>query len=129
MAHEAKHTPGPWRVGGPTEFINQVTIEPAIGCVYGAGEELKANARLIAAAPGLLEAARANIAMTFEEARAAHDAGCPKLYCGCDALNPCWALGMPITSPLHHWGDPETGPACDECTLRTAIAKATGAAQ
>jgi hypothetical protein len=52
----SKHTPGPWTVGGPTGYINQLEINPCIGVVYGAGEELRANARLIAAAPNLLEA-------------------------------------------------------------------------
>ena len=51
-----KHTPGPWSVGGPTGFVNQVYIEPAIGAVYGSGDEAQANAHLIAAAPELLEA-------------------------------------------------------------------------
>ena len=52
----AAHTPGPWSVGGPTEFVNQVRIEPCIGVAYGAGGEVVANARLIAAAPDLLAA-------------------------------------------------------------------------
>ena len=52
----AVHTAGPWKVGTPTEFLNQAGIEPAIGCAYGAGDEVKANARLIAAAPCLLAA-------------------------------------------------------------------------
>jgi hypothetical protein len=51
----SKHTPGPWTVGGPTGYFYQLEINPSIGKVYGAGEELKANARLIAAAPELLE--------------------------------------------------------------------------
>jgi hypothetical protein len=55
----AQHTPGPWTVGGPNGYLNQIQIEPAIGAVYGAGEELKANARLIAAAPELLQVLRA----------------------------------------------------------------------
>ncbi|PVX77204.1 hypothetical protein [Paraburkholderia unamae] len=54
--NEKKFTPGPWSVGGPTGYLNQVAIDPSIGCAYGAGEEVKANARLIAAAPDLLEA-------------------------------------------------------------------------
>ena len=52
-------TPGPWRVGGNSWFVNQIPIEPAIGCAYGAGYEVKANARLIAAAPDLLAALQA----------------------------------------------------------------------
>jgi hypothetical protein len=51
-----KHTPGPWFVGGATGYINQLSISPSIGCVYGAGEELLANAQLVAAAPELLAA-------------------------------------------------------------------------
>ena len=51
-----KFTPGPWTVGRSTDCINQVEIEPAIGRAYGAGEEVRANARLIAAAPDLYQA-------------------------------------------------------------------------
>ena len=50
------HTPGPWTVGDDTQFMNQVEIWPAIGCAYGSGPEVIANAHLIAAAPDLLEA-------------------------------------------------------------------------
>ena len=50
----AAHTPAPWTIGGPTEFINQLRIDPCICVVYGAGDELRANACLIAAAPDLL---------------------------------------------------------------------------
>ena len=50
------HTPGPWTVGGDTQFMNQVEIWPAIGCAYGVGPEVIANAHLIAAAPDLLDA-------------------------------------------------------------------------
>ncbi len=55
----SKHTPGPWKVGGPTGFRNQCAIEPSICAVYGAGAELEANAQLIAAAPDLLAALKA----------------------------------------------------------------------
>jgi len=51
-----KHTPGPWSVGGPTQYAYQLRIDPSIGVVYGGGEEVQANARLIAAAPEMLEA-------------------------------------------------------------------------
>jgi hypothetical protein len=54
----AAHTPGPWHVGRPTEYLNQLPIEPCIGVAYGAGKELVANSRLIAAAPDLLAALR-----------------------------------------------------------------------
>ena len=50
----SKHTPGPWYVGGPTEYCFQLAIEPSIGAAYGGGEEVQANAHLIAAAPQML---------------------------------------------------------------------------
>ena len=60
-------TPGPWTVGKDgTGFINQVKIDPSIGCAYGRGEEVEANARLIAAAPDLLDACVAYIASREE---------------------------------------------------------------
>ena len=48
------YTPGPWGVTGRNGYLNQVGIGPSIGCAYGAGDEVRANARLIAAAPDLL---------------------------------------------------------------------------
>ena len=56
MSAAPKFTPGPWRVGGPNGYRNQLGIDPTIGAVYGAGAELEANARLIAAAPDLYAA-------------------------------------------------------------------------
>ena len=57
------HTPGPWRQGGVKEFCSTgkcreiVADEGHICLVYGTeDEDNKANARLIAAAPDLLEA-------------------------------------------------------------------------
>lgn len=60
-------TPGPWRVGGPTGFVNQTAIEPVIGCVYGKGPEHDATALLVAACDpqtilALVRIARAAIA-------------------------------------------------------------------
>jgi len=52
------HTPGPWTVRGPTGYLNQTAIDPAIGCAYGSGDEVQANAALIAAAPDLAAALR-----------------------------------------------------------------------
>lgn len=71
---EATHTPGPWRVDfedDPYSFEIQKD-DVALGCVYGPDDfpcideenigslvaECAANARLIAAAPGLLSAAQ-----------------------------------------------------------------------
>lgn len=81
------------------------------------------------AVPGdLLKAARATVALTLREAIEADDAGQPKLYCRCDHLNPCWSLGDPTDAPVRRWGpDSGLGLACDECNLRAAIARATGA--
>ena len=64
-----------------------------------------ANARLIAAAPDLLEAAKAM-----------------DLDCRADVLNPCYA-GRRDDVPGQHWGG---GKACAPCTMRAAIAKAEG---
>ena len=50
-----KHTPGPWRVGTTGGFMNSLRIEPCIGVIYGGDNEVRANARLVAAAPLLLE--------------------------------------------------------------------------
>lgn len=61
---EQSHTPGPWK---PVEshtgdwYIAQANDDGAIGEVYadaGGSEDAEANARLIAAAPELLEAAK-----------------------------------------------------------------------
>ena len=61
----SKHTPGPWEATGSNGYLNQCGIgrrsahgiDP-IGAAYGAGAELEANARLIAAAPEMYEALR-----------------------------------------------------------------------
>ncbi len=66
---EAKHTPGPWSLGKAHETAqNHAVCKGArvlarvVGSGYpigiGASPESEANARLIAAAPDLLEAAR-----------------------------------------------------------------------
>lgn len=68
---EAKHTPGPWRVfiakGGHAIIgIGELTGEGVADCGFGVwrggSEEAMANARLIAAAPELLEAAQTVLA-------------------------------------------------------------------
>lgn len=65
----SKHTPGPWYVGGPTEYCFQLAIEPSIGAAYGGGEEVQANARLIAAAPEMLAALDYALAVADEGLR------------------------------------------------------------
>ncbi len=69
------HTKGPWSVRMPTEFLNQAAIEPCIGCVYGAGEELQANANLIASAPELLEALEACVEQLEHDSRDCYSTG------------------------------------------------------
>jgi hypothetical protein len=75
----AKHTPGPWHVSisGPTVYAlhsepprNRFTAHVQAGRSDDAGyEELLANARLIKAAPDMLEALRlASTAMSCTEA-------------------------------------------------------------
>jgi hypothetical protein len=62
---EVKHTPGPWRVHGgygicvvPNEPIGVIGARTIVACrqEWIPGKEQHANARLIAAAPELLEA-------------------------------------------------------------------------
>lgn len=57
---EAKHTPGPWRVGkGGPNMCPTVGTEKGLMVAmvaYGDSHPTQANARLIAAAPDLLEA-------------------------------------------------------------------------
>jgi hypothetical protein len=66
---EAKHTEGPWSIGAETDFIQDCLYVPInadsigtleIGLVNTADDQDQgtANARLIAAAPDLLEAAK-----------------------------------------------------------------------
>lgn len=52
----SKHTPAPWTVGDSGGYLNQLKINPTIGVVYGAGEEIQANAYLVAASPDMYEA-------------------------------------------------------------------------
>lgn len=62
-----KHTPGPWKAEGWKGIVvndsNGHTLALAPGCSYSI-EEMAANARLIAAAPDLLEALQNVIAST-----------------------------------------------------------------
>lgn len=119
-----KHTPAPWRYvrenGSPTTGQHMIaSAKPGyLAEVRDCGSgDVQANARLISAAPGLLAAARALVAMTFDEAKTD-----PKLrYCDNDALNPCWD-GRPSDAPGKHWGG---GDACPACSMRAAIAAAT----
>ena len=65
MTEPIKHTPGPWKRGGakelsPTGRCREIIADDGrIGLVYGTyDEDCIANAKLIAAAPELLEACK-----------------------------------------------------------------------
>ena len=49
-----KHTKGPWRLS--EEKFSSLYVEPFICAIFGTDKTAEANARLIAAAPELLEA-------------------------------------------------------------------------
>lgn len=80
-----KHTPGPWhyddgqggkyfpivKLGGPPDSPHGITINDCRGKNGGDIHELQANARLIAAAPALLDALESLALMT--EASELHD--------------------------------------------------------
>ena len=75
----SKHTPGPWVIQ-ETNFAQQKNVyaqadKPPIATVYGSTGENEANARLIAAAPEMLEALRN---LLDETMHATHD--CPVLF-------------------------------------------------
>jgi hypothetical protein len=72
----AKHTPGEWEVWGGGLNIRTKNNQKFIACCGASGydqEELKANARLIAAAPELLEALKIAYSADFRQ-RLATDA-------------------------------------------------------
>lgn len=64
MTDGTKHTPGPWKAfpsdpadGAECYYLTAVELRGEIACIYGPQrDEQEANARLIAAAPELLEA-------------------------------------------------------------------------
>lgn len=55
----AQHTPGPWQVEARKGETWVCRSDSAVLARLGAAKEIRANARLIAAAPELLEAVRA----------------------------------------------------------------------
>lgn len=52
------YTPGPWRIVGPVMVMNESCDEliAKVECLFGRKDDAAANARLIAAAPEMLEA-------------------------------------------------------------------------
>ena len=52
----SKHTEGPWNVSNHNSDYIEDSDRKLVACVWGSSQELEANARLIAAAPELLEA-------------------------------------------------------------------------
>jgi hypothetical protein len=73
--NESKHTPGPWDwealgQNGHNGLFNLYIVDSTrrkIGTMYGKGDEREANARLIATAPDMLAALRANLAFAEHE--------------------------------------------------------------
>ena len=73
MNTNAKHTPGPWIAHGITINHEQPGVEYPIATTTNSPiptEEAYANARLIAAAPAMLEALRAVAALANGQGRA-----------------------------------------------------------
>lgn len=59
-----KHTPGPWTIDSDFEdscFVGQPNGAPVASLCCGDGQDMQANARLIAAAPELLRELKAAI--------------------------------------------------------------------
>ena len=118
-----KHTPGPWKAVEPAAidwrdpFVQTADGESTVALTCGGGPGVaitapaqRANARLIASAPELLEA-------LIEGRRAIGDH---------DAPNDCYATG-PMTG--NHYRDLVECPACSFIAMYdAAIAKATGGA-
>ena len=68
MSTEQTHTPGPWKVNETVQMTSSVYIfaDRNFACVYDEWQDrsiMDANARLIAAAPDLLEALKATWAV------------------------------------------------------------------
>lgn len=94
----AKHTPGPWRVEGPFDRkgggeclavsasvpISAILTVATVGFDASADATCRADARLIAAAPDLLEALRQAEVMLVEQEDALKREG---LYCEFEGVN------------------------------------------
>ena len=106
------HTSGPWTVATPGSYFridapkgnkHFPNGQPIAQVSSGPGKNAAENARLIAAAPELLDALLGL-----------------DLTCTVDALNPCWDERETDTAG-QHWGG---GKACAPCNARAAIANA-----
>ena len=77
----SKHTPGPWHVTAGHRSIRPSFISPgenggfAICEMYADGRDFTANARLIAAAPELLEALEEAVACGMVPVSSVHEGG------------------------------------------------------
>ena len=105
---ERKFTPGPWDLvyrnnNDAMRTFYSVLVGETVVDIATANE--RADARLIASAPGLLAALESL-----------------ELSCTVDLLNPCWDNRIGDI-PGKHWSG---GEACPRCSARAAIAKALG---
>ena len=107
MNANAKHTPGPWKMKKDRFSQSVWAGNDRIAEMMGWGKQRRrANARLIAAAPALLEALRFCLEIMEEQAGDEHFIDCP----GTAEMN-----GGKMTCPI--------------CEARAAIAQAEGGAQ
>jgi hypothetical protein len=106
-----QHTPAPWHLAESGSLMTWVmaSVDRRLAAVVSRSPEQQANARLIAAAPDLLDA----IGRWLE-------------YDDIDLRGAC-EYGQ--TDADECIGDGEYEPVCPACQLRAAIAKATGEAR
>ena len=91
---ETKHTPGPWRVAPRSDYPEHADINVDAGtrgyvalCGKAGDEEAEANARLIAAAPELLDALRETLRALeshLDESCRDHGLGHRDMLCSCN---------------------------------------------
>lgn len=78
VKHTPKHTPGPWRESGGIVFDDHVPGKPPLARIQSEGfppAEAEANSRLIAAAPELLDALKAMVALAESANDASNEGG------------------------------------------------------
>lgn len=129
----SNHTPGPWEVlenttpgyGYHVNAPSPVGYDVAIVCQHnrGIGETEYANARLIAAAPELLEACRLaldelgflrNSSYAAAQVADACSAALAKAEGWAEYLKPCVSCGRILTDPQLAKGEPERCVNCSD---------------